>query len=191
MAAKTPSTAGRTSDRSGSNPNGANRQTKRPSAKQFRFGFLVHDVSRVRRTVIDQILRPYGVTRSQWSVLSALSRSDNDGMMQVDLARLLEMGKVTVGGLIDRLEATGHVERRADKTDRRAKRVFITDQGYEIIGTMVAVSAKMNKRMLKGLTSDEVETVERVMLSVKANLKEMREELGSSGQSEEFGSKIP
>jgi hypothetical protein len=32
-------------------------------------------------------------------VLSALSRGGEDGMMQVDLARLLDFGKVTVGGL--------------------------------------------------------------------------------------------
>ena len=33
---------------------------KRPSAKQFRFGYLVHDVSRIRRTVMDQVM-PGGV----------------------------------------------------------------------------------------------------------------------------------
>lgn len=166
------------------------KSVKRPSAKQFRFGFLVHDLSRIRRTVIDQILRPYGVTRSQWSVLSALSRSNNNGMMQVDLARLMEMGKVTIGGLIDRLEASGHVERRADRADRRAKRVFITEQGFAVIQTMIVVSGKINRRMLKGLTPIEVETVERVMLLVKSNLKEMGRELESSGQQAEFGSKI-
>jgi DNA-binding MarR family transcriptional regulator len=164
---------------------------KRPAVKLFKFGFLVHDVSRVRRTVIDQVMRPYGITRSQWSVLSALSRGGNNGMMQVDLARLLEMGKVTVGGLVDRLEASGHVVRQADKLDRRAKRVFITEQGFEVIRLMIAVSGKMNRRMLKGLTPLEIETVERALLHVKANLKEMGQEFLDSGESEEFGSRIP
>src|SRR5215210_165820 len=80
---------------------------KKPEAKPFRFGFLIHDVSRMRRTLFDEEMKPLGITRSQWWALSALSRR-NDGMMQVDLAKLLEVGKVTVGGLIDRLEATGH-----------------------------------------------------------------------------------
>ena len=162
---------------------------KRPAAKQFRFGFLVHDVSRVRRTVIDQVMRPYGVTRSQWSALSALSRGGNNGMMQVDLARLMEMGKVTVGGLIDRLEASGLVERRADESDRRAKRVYITEQGYEVIRVMIAVSAKLNKRMLKGLTPLEIETAERVLLHVKGTLKEMRREFDASTDTGESGSR--
>lgn len=164
---------------------------KRPSAKQFRFGYLVHDVSRMRRTVMDQMMRPYGITRSQWSVLSMLSRGGNDGMMQVDLARLMDVGKVTVGGLIDRLEASGHVERRADASDRRAKRVFITEQGFRVIRLMIAVSNKVNRRLLKGLTPAEINTVEKVLIQVKHNLKDIAADTAFSGKTEEFGSQIP
>ncbi len=108
---------------------------QRPTAAQFRFGYLVHDVSRTRRTLMDHYMKPLGITRSQWSILSTLSRGGNDGMMQVDLARLLDVGKVSIGGLIDRLEATGHVERRSDAKDRRAKRIFITEQGTRCSAT--------------------------------------------------------
>jgi DNA-binding MarR family transcriptional regulator len=173
----------------GGNP--VDKPVKRPSAKQFRFGYLVHDVSRIRRTVMDQVMRPYGITRSQWSVLSTLSRGGNDGMMQVDLARLMEVGKVTVGGLVDRLEASGHVERRADATDRRAKRVFITEQGFRVIRLMIAVSTKVNRRVLKGLTPAEIATVEKALIQVKHNLKDIAAESGLTGKAEEFGSHIP
>ena len=151
---------------------------KRPSAKQFTFGYLVHDVSRIRRTVMDLLMRPYGITRSQWSVLSTLSRAGNDGMMQVDLARLMEVGKVTVGGLIDRLEASGHVERRADANDRRAKRVFITEQGFEVIGLMIELAANMNRRILEGVPDADREVCEDVLLKVKHNLKDILSEQG-------------
>jgi len=150
----------------------------RPSAQQFTFGYLVHDVSRIRRTAMDIIMRPYGITRSQWSMLSALSRGGNDGMMQVDLARLMEVGKVTVGGLVDRLEASGHVERRADATDRRAKRVFITEQGFEVIGLMITLSTEVNGRILDGSTEEEIAICEKVLGRVKKNLKELLAEQG-------------
>lgn len=140
---------------------------------------------------MDQVMRPYGITRSQWSVLTTLSRGGNDGMMQVDLARLMEVGKVTVGGLVDRLEATGHVERRADASDRRAKRVFITSQGFEVLRLMIAISAKVNKRLLKGLTPDEVQITEKTLMQVKCNLKEILAETGQGAKNEEFGSQIP
>ncbi|MFT4052929.1 MAG: MarR family transcriptional regulator [Novosphingobium sp.] len=154
---------------------------EKPSAQQFTFGFLVHDVSRVRRTVMDLIMRPYGITRSQWSILSALSRGGNNGMMQVDLARLMEVGKVTVGGLVDRLEASGHVERRADATDRRAKRVYITDQGYEVIRLMIAVASEVNQRVMSDSTPEEVEMCEQVLARAKKQLKTILAEQSQSG----------
>jgi MarR family transcriptional regulator, transcriptional regulator for hemolysin len=153
----------------------------RPSAGQFTFGYLVHDVSRIRRTMVDLIMRPYAVTRSQWSVLSALSRGGNNGMTQVDLARLMEVGKVTVGGLIDRLEASGHVERRADAADRRAKRVYITEQGYDVIALMIEVSSEVNRRVLSDSTPEEVAICEQVLSRAKKQLKEILAEQMKAG----------
>jgi DNA-binding MarR family transcriptional regulator len=155
--------------------------TKRPSAQRFRFGYLVHDVSRIRRTVMDHALRPLGLTRSQWSVLSALSRGGDEGMQQIDLARLLEVGKVTVGGLIDRLEATGQVERRGDANDRRAKRVYITEQGYEVIRQMIKVGAKLNERILAKVSDKHQQITEDVLFQVKENLKEILREFQQQG----------
>lgn len=150
-----------------------------PTAPLFKFGYLVHDVSRIRRTVMDQAMRPLGITRSQWTVLSALSRGGNDGMMQVDLARLLELGKVTVGGLIDRLEATGHVERRSDASDRRVKRVFITEQGFGLLDAMIALAAQLNDRILEGISREHQRDAENVLYKVKKNLKETLLEMDS------------
>jgi DNA-binding MarR family transcriptional regulator len=147
------------------------RKPKRPEAAQFRFGYLLHDVSRTRRTLIDHWMKPLGITRAQWSLLSALSRGGNDGMMQVDLARLLEVGKVTIGGLVDRLEISGHVERKAEPNDRRAKRVYITEQGWKMIRNMISVAERMNKKILVGVSDRDLATVERVLLAVKSNIK--------------------
>lgn len=173
--------------RSSSTDDAARAPIVRPSAQQFTFGYLVHDVSRIRRTVMDLLMRPYGITRSQWSMLSALSRGGNDGMMQVDLARLMEVGKVTVGGLVDRLEASGHVERRPDALDRRAKRVFITEQGFEVIHLMIALSTDINSRILQGSSVEEVAICELVLGRVKKNLKDLMGEQGQAASEDQDG----
>lgn len=163
------------------------RGSRRPSAKQFRFGYLIHDVSRLRRIVLDDIMRPYGITRSQWETLSALSRSGNSGMTQADLARLLEVGKVTVGGLLERLEATGQIGRRADDSDGRARQVFITDQGYDTIRLVIAIAAKADKQNIRGLIAEEVKDEEKVLFKIKLNLKDIHEKSVLNGKSEELG----
>lgn len=163
----------------------------KPSATQFRFGYLVHDVHRIRRIVMDHAMRPLGLTRSQWSVLSALSRSGNDGMMQVDLARLLEVGKVTVGGLVDRLESSGHVERRPDKDDRRVKRVFITEQGFEVTAQMIRVGTKLNEKILGGVSPEHRKITEQTLLQVKLNLKAILEESKNGTPILDFSDDVP
>ncbi len=100
----------------------------------LRFGFLIHDVSRLRRVVVDRSLKPQGITRSQWWVLAFLSR--RDGMTQTALAADLDLTKVAIGGLLDRLETAGFVERRADQSDGRARRVFLTRAGGKIVNSI-------------------------------------------------------
>jgi DNA-binding MarR family transcriptional regulator len=156
-------------DREGLSPNARARTTE--TAAPFRIGFLVHDVSRMRRTVFDQAVKPLGLTRSQWWVLANLSRHPGKGVMQIELAHTLDVGKVTVGGLVDRLEASGHVERRPDPTDRRAKLVFITPKGYQVIQGMTAIGEELNGVILDGIAPDRVRIAEDVLYQIKQNLR--------------------
>lgn len=139
--------------------------------QEVRIGFLVHDVSRMRRTLFDQAMRPLGITRSQWWVLSQLSRHVSSGMLQTELARDLDVGKVTVGGLIDRLEAAGYVRRVPDKVDRRAKRIVVTPQGRDILDQMVTVGRGLNEVILAGLAPAEIEAAERALEVMKDNIR--------------------
>ena len=136
----------------------------------FRIGFLIHDVSRLRRTVVDKALRPMGVTRSQWWVLANLSRHNGDGMMQTELAKVMDVGKVTLGGLIDRLEARGYVERRPLPGDRRAKRVLMTGKGTRILAQIQKVAKVVNAEIMTGISAGEITRVETVLHKMKDQL---------------------
>lgn len=143
------------------------------AANWFRLGYLIHDVSRMRRTLFDQHMKPEGITRSQWWVLANLSRQRGNGIMSSELAKLLDVGKVTLGGLIDRLETAGYVYRRADKVDRRAKKIFITETGYALIDRMRVITERLNEQICAGLTEAEVHTTELNLIRLKDNLREM------------------
>lgn len=137
-----------------------------------RLGFLMHDVSRLRRTVFDGMVRPMGVTRSQWWVLAHLSR--HDGMIQSDLANVLDLGKAALGGLIDRLEATELVTRGSDDNDRRVKRVFLSSKGSQLIKEMAVLSHQLSEQMLEGLDKPTRQTLVDLLSRVKTNLQAMK-----------------
>lgn len=143
------------------------------AANQFRLGFLVHDVSRLRRTVVDKVLKPLGITRSQWWVLSNLSRNSSHEMMQTELANVLDIGKVALGGLLDRLEANGYIVRRADSVDRRAKRISMTPQGEKMLESMQERAATLNTEMIQDVTPDEIRIAEDILHRMKKRLLEM------------------
>ena len=133
-----------------------------------RLGFLMHDVSRLRRSVFDEFMKPMAMTRSQWWILAHLSR--HDGMIQSDLANVLDIGKAALGGLIDRLEASEFIARRPDDSDRRVKRIYLNLKGTQIIADMRLRSHEMSERILEGLdTASRLALVDMLTL-VKRNL---------------------
>lgn len=143
-----------------------------------RLGFLMHDVSRLRRSVFDEFMKPMAMTRSQWWILAHLSR--HDGMIQSDLANVLDIGKAALGGLIDRLEVPGFIERRADDHDRRVKRIYLTAKGTQIIAEMRSRSHEMSERILDGLTTEARHSLVDMLSLVKRNLLSIKgESLGA------------
>ena len=164
-------------------PNGAGRRAAAKTSKAkaardgkidpflFHLGFLVHDVSRMRRRLFDQEAKALGITRSQWWVLGNLSRHGRDGMMQTDLAKILEVGKVTIGGIVDRLESAGYVVRKPNAEDRRAKHVHITLAGHQVLAKLTEVGNQFNAKVCAGISDKDILVAERVLVGMKGNIK--------------------
>jgi DNA-binding MarR family transcriptional regulator len=147
---------------------------------ELRLGFLVHDVSRLRRSVIDRALKPLGVTRSQWWVLAFLSRAD--GMSQVALAEELDLGKVALGGLIDRLEKIGLVSRKLDKVDRRIKRVHLTKASKSLIAEIRTSVSATEKEILERIDDSDLKATVRALRAMKETLLTMLGDAASQGE---------
>lgn len=137
-----------------------------PVARQaIRLSFLIHDVSRMRRTAFDQLMKPLGVTRAQWWVLAHLSR--NDGMVQTQLADALDVGKASLGNFLERLEASGLIERRDDPIDKRAKRVYMARAGRQLLKQMTQEEIHFNERILRDVPAQDRDAMIRTLTCIK------------------------
>ena len=143
------------------------------SKPDFTTGFLVHDVSRIRKKVVDKAVAPMGITRSQFWVLVNIARYGQDGIAQTELARLMSVGKVSLGGLIDRMEANGILERLPDPIDRRAKKVLMTQKGEELLHRLQDVALDINKQIMKGITKEQNKALDGLLHTMKHNLLQM------------------
>ena len=75
----------------------------------------------------DAVLRPFGLTNGQFSVMMALNRP---GRAQIaDLADLLAMDRTTVTALLKPLERRGLVNISPIEKDRRTRSLTLTEDG--------------------------------------------------------------
>lgn len=132
------------------------------------FGILLHDVARLMRVAYDRRMKPLGLTRSQWWVLNRLYF--NEGISQSELAALLDIEKPTLGRLLDRLEDKGWIQRMADATDRRTKRVHLTDKVEPTMKVMREHAAVTNEEAMSGLSVKERDLVIDVLQRVRGDL---------------------
>jgi DNA-binding MarR family transcriptional regulator len=119
------------------------------------FGFLVHDVARLYGRRFDRNGRRLGLTRAQCRTLGYLAR--NEGINQAGLADLLEIRPMTLVRQIDRMQESGWIERRPDPTDRRARRLFLTDKARPVLGRIWDVATETQDQILAALSPDEAD----------------------------------
>ncbi|MBT9444632.1 MAG: MarR family transcriptional regulator [Hyphomonadaceae bacterium] len=117
-------------------------------------GFALADVTRLMRSRYDARMRELGLTGSTWRLLAYLYRED--GQTQAQLARLLEVSRAAVGQMIDRLEVSGHVERRDDESDRRSWRVHLSARAHAELPALIDTARALEAECFAGLAEDEV-----------------------------------
>ncbi len=132
------------------------------------FGCLLHDTARLLRRDFNRRAQALGLTQTQWQALCVLSH--NEGINQAALAELLEVQPITLGRLIDRLEATGWVERRDHPTDRRAITLFLTAKAEPILNEMWKLAEETRDIALRGVSESDREQVMSILERVKENL---------------------
>jgi DNA-binding MarR family transcriptional regulator len=130
---------------------------------------VLHDVARSLRTRFDQKARAtHAMTRAQWVILSRLQQQP--GMSQNEMAAICEVEPITVARLIDRLEVRGLVERRADPSDRRIRRLHLLPAAQPILATINHERETMSARITAGLDEATCNTLIDALLTMKENL---------------------
>ena len=130
--------------------------------------YMLHDATRQLRKHFDRRATRLELTRAQWRALKATSRQE--GLSQTELADYLDMEPIPVGRVIDRLEKTGFVERRADPTDRRRWRLYLTPKAHAVVGEMEDIATGLREDALRGVERDDLDALMRVLGRIKENL---------------------
>jgi MarR family transcriptional regulator, transcriptional regulator for hemolysin len=134
------------------------------------FGFLVNDVARLFGRRFDLNGHWLGLTRAQCRTLGYLAR--NEGINQAGLADLLEIRPMTLVRQVDRMEEAGWIERRADPSDRRARRLFLTDKARPVLDRIWEVATRTQNEAFVRLSPDDATRLISLLRKVHGTLAE-------------------
>ena len=90
------------------------------------------------------------VTPVQYAALQVVH--NQPGIDQRTLARAIALDASTTGGVVDRLEARGWLERRMSPEDRRARQLFLTPAGEQGLADTLPALQRAQDQILAPLT---------------------------------------
>ena len=116
----------------------------------------------------NEALAAHGGSIPIWLILNGLKTEQR--RTQLELARAIGIEGPTLTRHLDGLEHAGLVERRRDPVDRRAVQVQLTRTGHALHGRLLRAVIAFNQRLRTGVSSDDVETLRRVLAQLRDNV---------------------
>jgi DNA-binding MarR family transcriptional regulator len=130
-------------------------------------------VIRAEKAIVRELsksLAPLGIKLVQLDILMNLHR--HPGMSQHDLARRLLVGRSNITMLLPQLEAQGLLRREGDAKDKRVIRLFLTEDGEELLTKALAIYTDLIDRVMAQSTPEECDAMGEQMQRIVELLKE-------------------
>lgn len=97
----------------------------------------------------------FDLTSVQFAALDAIAR--RPGIDQASLSATISFDRATIGGVIDRLERKGLVQRVISAQDRRARQLNLTPDGEQLLTACQPVVMALQADILATLSPEERE----------------------------------
>lgn len=111
--------------------------------------YAIKQVELAVRSHLDDLLRPAGLTTTQYTALTVLER--RDGMSAAQLARNSFVTAQSMQDVVSALLAQELIVRRPDPTNRRRLLIIITDKGRKILDDLTEPVYALDRRMTQAL----------------------------------------
>ena len=138
-------------------------------------GFLIHKIDNRIKTRIDNQLKKNDLTFSQSQLLHHLEKHEGT-LNQKELQKIMNVSHPTIVGLVQRLETNGFVRTETDPSDRRNKIVYTTEAAQKFKEELMKRRKKSNKKMLEGISAEDLETARKVLNRMLDNINAMEED---------------
>jgi DNA-binding MarR family transcriptional regulator len=116
---------------------------------------------------LEQALKPFGVTPTQYNVLRILRGAGERGLCRSEVRERLIAQVPDVTRLLDRLEETKLIERERDSVDRRLVNTRITSHGLDLLRRLDQPVLDFHKTQLGHLSKESLRTLIELLTSAR------------------------
>lgn len=93
---------------------------------------------------------------------------------QIQLAKAIGIEQPSLVRTLDQLEEKGLISRQTCASDRRAKRIKLTEKAEPLISEMEAVINKTRAEILHGISAEELEQLIKLIAKLEHNIIELQ-----------------
>jgi DNA-binding MarR family transcriptional regulator len=127
-------------------------------------GFLLAKAYQRGCALYKEQFEAYDLTPQQVGLLRFLW--EEDSITQVELSSRSLIDRTTIGGLIDRLQQMGFLQRLPHPEDRRAHLICLTDTGKRLKDELTPLCAELSRKILAPLTLEEADTLMTILKKI-------------------------
>lgn len=142
--------------------------------EEYRGGFLVSQIKQVNGRIFNQLLaekRIDAFNGEQGRILYVLWQQD--GITIRELANRTGLAVTTLTSMLDRMESSELIARKADKNDRRKTLIHLTDSAESLQEEYESVSEQMSKLFYKGFEKEDIIKCEGYLDKILSNMHEI------------------
>jgi DNA-binding MarR family transcriptional regulator len=107
----------------------------------------------------EQMLKPHGITGTQYNVLRILRGAEPQGLCRNEVSQRLLNRMPDATRLLDRMEEAGLVTRERSTTDRRLVTTHITKKGRQIVDSLDEAADEQHEQALGHMTEQQLRTL--------------------------------
>jgi MarR family transcriptional regulator, organic hydroperoxide resistance regulator len=119
------------------------------------------------------LLEKFGVYPGQHGLFFILGK--RGGQSQKELAEKLHIKAATITVMLNRMAKAKLIERRQDPSDQRVSRVYLTEQGEEILNQVKESLKTIENECFYNFTTEDQMLLQRLLIQMRDNLKKVCE----------------
>ena len=135
------------------------RQTKPFSSLQQEAYLSVVRTTSALTDRVEDLLKPFGITATQYNVLRILRGAGQDGLCRNELRDRMLTRMPDMTRLLDRMEEAGLVTRSRERDDRRMVLTQITERGRELLGELDRPMTQLHREQLSQLNDAQLRSL--------------------------------